>query len=51
MHVAIDDSTRLAYAEVLADEKATDRGRVPSPRASRFYRRHGITVERVLTDG
>ena len=23
MHVAVDDSTRLAYAEVLGDEKAT----------------------------
>ena len=28
----IDDYSRLAYAEVLADEKAVDRGRLPPPR-------------------
>ena len=41
--------TRLAYAEVLADEKATTAVGVPAPRA-RLLRRHGITVERLLTD-
>jgi transposase InsO family protein len=49
VHVAIDDATRLAYAEVLADEKA---GTAIAflRRALAFYRRHGITVERVMTD-
>ena len=32
VHIAIDDATRLAYAEVLTDEKATHRDRVPAPR-------------------
>jgi transposase InsO family protein len=49
VHIAIDDCTRLAYAEVLADEKATtvvDFLR----RAVAFYERHGMTVEQLLTD-
>ena len=42
VHVAIDDATRLAYAEVLADERAkTAVGFLG--RAVRFFRRHGIT--------
>lgn len=49
VHVAIDDATRLAYAEVLTDEKAvTAIGFLR--RAIQFFQRHGITVERVLTD-
>jgi transposase InsO family protein len=49
VHVAIDDATRLAYAEVLPDEKAvTAVGFLR--RATEFYARHGITVERVITD-
>jgi transposase InsO family protein len=49
IHVAIDDCTRLAYAEVLGDEKtATVVGFLR--RAVAFYRRHGITVERLMTD-
>jgi transposase len=49
VHVAVDDHSRLAYAEVLGDEKAmTAIGFLQ--RAVAFYRRHGITVERVLTD-
>jgi transposase InsO family protein len=51
VHVAVDDDddSRLAYAEVLADEKAvTAAGSLA--RAVAFYRRHGITVEGVLTD-
>jgi transposase InsO family protein/transposase len=49
VHVAIDDATRLAYAEVLTDEKATTAVGFLS-RAIAFYERHGITVEGVLTD-
>jgi transposase InsO family protein len=49
VHVAVDDATRLAYVEVLTDEKAkTAIGFLG--RAVRFFRRHGIRVERVLTD-
>jgi transposase InsO family protein len=49
VHIAVDDHSRLAYAEVLPDEKAlTAAGFLH--RAVRFYRRYGITVERVLTD-
>src|SRR5829696_369001 len=33
VHVAVDDYSRLAYAEVLADEKATTRDRLPAARA------------------
>jgi transposase InsO family protein len=49
VHIAIDDCTRLAYAEVLTDETgATAVGFLR--RALAFYQRHGITVERVMTD-
>ena len=49
VHIAIDDCTRLAYVEVLDDEKAiTAAGFLR--RAVAFYRRHGITVERLITD-
>jgi transposase InsO family protein len=49
VHVCVDDATRLAYAEVLADEKATTTVAFLR-RAVGFYRRHGISVEAVLTD-
>jgi transposase InsO family protein len=49
VHVAVDDYSRIAYAEVLKDERtATAIGFLQ--RATAFYRRHGIEVERVLTD-
>ena len=49
VHIAIDDATRLAYAEVLADEKATTAVAFLR-RAIAFYQRHGITVEQLITD-
>ena len=49
VHVAIDDATRLAYAEVLGDEKATTSVGFLH-RAIAFVASYGITVERVLTD-
>jgi transposase InsO family protein len=49
VHVAVDDYSRLAYAEVLADEKATTAIGFLK-RANDFYARHGIRVERLLTD-
>ena len=49
VHIAVDDHSRLAYAEVLPDEKAaTAIGFLR--RASAFYARYGITIERLLTD-
>ena len=49
LHVAIDDASRLAYTEMLADEKQeTVCGFMA--RALAWYERHGIIVERVMTD-
>jgi transposase InsO family protein len=49
VHIAVDDYSRLAYAEVLADERAATAAGFLR-RAVAFYRRHGIRVERVITD-
>ncbi len=49
VHVCVDDATRLAYVEVLGDEKATTAVAFLR-RALAFYRRHGVKVERVMTD-
>src|SRR3954470_16422610 len=43
VHVAIDDYSRLAYAEVLGDEKATS-AIAFLQRAVEFFAGHGITV-------
>jgi transposase InsO family protein len=49
VHVAIDDATRLAYVEVLPDEKAaTAVGFLR--RAIAHYPAHGITIQRLITD-
>jgi transposase InsO family protein/transposase len=49
VHIAIDDATRLAYAEVLPDEKATT-AIAFLRRAVVFFKRHGMTVRELLTD-
>jgi transposase InsO family protein len=49
VHVCVDDATRLAYVEVLADEKATTAVGFLH-HAIAFYRRHGINVQRVMSD-
>jgi transposase InsO family protein len=49
VHVCVDDYSRLAYAEVLPDQKTTTAIGFLR-RALAFYRRHGIRVERLLTD-
>jgi transposase InsO family protein len=49
VHVCVDDATRLAYVEVLSDEKATTAVGFLR-RAVAHYRAHGIRVERVMTD-
>ncbi|MFJ8212105.1 IS481 family transposase [Streptomyces sp. NPDC096033] len=49
IHSAVDDHSRLAYSEILTDErKETAVGFWQ--RANAFFAAHGITVERVLTD-
>jgi transposase InsO family protein len=48
-HVAVDDATRLAYVEVLPDERrASTTGFLV--RALRWFRDRGVRVERVMTD-
>ena len=49
VHVCIDDATRLAYVEVLADERASTAVGFLR-RAVGHYAGYGITVERLLTD-
>ncbi|WP_327086755.1 IS481 family transposase [Nonomuraea sp. NBC_01738] len=50
LHTAIDDHSRLAYAEILTNEKGeTCAGFLT--RAAAFFATHGITrIERILTD-
>jgi transposase InsO family protein len=49
LHVCVDDHSRLAYAEVLTDEKATSAAGFLR-RAVAFFATHGVEVERVMTD-
>ena len=49
VHVAVDDHSRFAYVEVLANEEAPTTTAFLR-RALIFYRRHGVRIRRVLTD-
>jgi transposase InsO family protein len=49
IHAAVDDHTRLAYAEVLSDEKATT-ATAFTQRAVEWFANHGISVEAIMTD-
>ena len=49
VHVAVDDATRLAYVEVLADEQGVTVTQFLW-RALAWFRRVGIRVRRILTD-
>jgi transposase InsO family protein len=49
VHTAVDDHSRLAYSEVLNDERKETAAEFWQ-RANAFFSGHGITVERVLTD-
>jgi transposase len=49
VYVCIDDATRLAYVEVLDDERATT-AIAFLRRAVAFYASHGVTVQQLLTD-
>ena len=49
LHVAIDDHSRLAYAELLPGQDADCCVRFLE-RAARWYRDQGVSIERALTD-
>jgi transposase InsO family protein len=49
LHHAVDDYSRLAYSEIHADERK-ETAVAFWKRAVKFFRAHGITVRRVLTD-
>ena len=49
IHTAVDDHSRLAYSEILGDERK-ETAVAFWQRAQAFFTGHGITVERVLTD-
>lgn len=49
VHVCVDDCSRVAYAEVLGDEKGPTVAAFMR-RAVVWFRRRGVRVERVLTD-
>jgi transposase InsO family protein len=49
VHVCVDDATRLAYVEVLDDEKAVTAAGFLR-RAVAHFHAYGVTVERVMTD-
>ena len=49
LHLAIDDHSRVAYAAILPDEKRSSCLRFLFD-ALRFYRTHGVHVQRIMTD-
>jgi transposase InsO family protein len=49
LHVCIDDASRLAYTEILPSEGQADTTAFLE-RAMAWLGRHGVTVERVMTD-
>jgi transposase InsO family protein len=49
LFVAIDDATRLAYAQLYPDETSASAISFLAA-CQRFYQEHGISIERVLTD-
>jgi transposase IS481 family protein len=49
VHSAVDDRSRVAFSQILADEKATTAARF-LVEAAGFFADHGVRIERVLTD-
>ena len=49
VHVAVDDTTRLAYVEILDDERGVTCVAFLR-RAIAWFAAHGVTVQRVMTD-
>ena len=50
VHVAVDDHSRVVYAEILPDEKGATCAAFLHRAAHWFKHTHGITIRRVLTD-
>jgi transposase InsO family protein len=49
LHVAVDDASRLAYTEILPDDRKESACAFLA-RALAFFQAHGVAVERVMTD-
>jgi transposase InsO family protein len=49
LHVAVDDASRLAYTEILSDERKAS-AIAFLERALAWFARHGVSVERIMTD-
>jgi len=49
LHVAIDDASRLAYSEILPNEKA-DSAVAFTARALAWFEGFGVTIERIMSD-
>jgi hypothetical protein len=49
LHVAIDDASRLAYSEILPNERK-ESAIAFTRRARAWFARFGITIERIMTD-
>jgi hypothetical protein len=49
VHAAVDDHSRLAYVEILADERATSCAGFLR-RAAAFFASHGVAIQQVMTD-
>ncbi|HEX8859633.1 MAG TPA: IS481 family transposase, partial [Actinomycetes bacterium] len=47
LHTAIDDRSRVAFSQILADEQATTCARFLVEAAS-FFADHGVVIQRVL---
>lgn len=50
VHVAVDDASRVAYVEVLRDERASTSSVPFLRRAVAYFARFGVRIERVMTD-
>lgn len=49
LHVCVDDASRVAYAEVLPDERG-ETAAAFLMRAAQWFSRHGVHLRRVMTD-
>lgn len=49
VHVAVDDHSRVAFAQILPDEKGTTCAAFLLA-AAEFFADHGVTISRVMTD-
>jgi transposase InsO family protein len=49
LHVCVDDASRLAYTEILPDERKESAVAFLG-RALAWFARHGVSVERIMTD-